>query len=478
MTTPNLPITLKPIPFRNSKLVSLILTPVGTYNDQYLRSYTTQLTGDLLAKIKEVTAFNIDTSDLNSHVSNVTPASLVVINEPIVDYLSFPGSKVEIPNGFQTPRYVFVMKIEITSIIGFITTETISGYTDSMGKTSKGSIDDDMFFIINSIFTTRDYFITTPSGTLPFSKIINNTNVLLNNTNSKQRLLRPQDIFGGIESKIMSERNQESIFDYRSHLQTKPVLSNRSNNIPSVFISNIINAYRDSVRGQDDNEFELNMDAVNSAKVFVSESNLGTTIFGHDDGKHSGLPAKFLFKDLVKMFPDAGSLVVVVDSFLGVPYQVSNANDSSVWSTSDLTTKTAAVIASVVKTIMSELGIVLVEFGASNKFNFSDENPALITGVEFLFEHDNVTQTLDIFMNRIENELLKLISYNNQVSYEISVIANLFTDTVIDISLDNKTSTRFVAPMFCDSLFVPVITDKALNKDSLIADIETILFNI
>ena len=81
-------------------------------------------------------------------------------------------------------------------------------------------------------------------------------------------------------------------------------------------------------------------------------------------------------------------------------------------------------------------------------------------------------------MARLEVEVLRGLSSNNMIDFEISMTVDVLGETHISISMAGGPKYDYVTPSFCDALMAPVLTNNNDNLRAIGNDIEQLVSNI
>lgn len=148
-----------------------------------------------------------------------------------------------------TPRYVFMMKVNYVDHGGNQISSYLIGYTDHDGMSLQGSVNPELMHYVNNIIETTNYMTQTPMGYFPVEKLSNVYNTIYRPQNSQAELhtQRPTDMFDVMNSMNVASFMQEGITGATvSNLITpftnNTISSSNSNSITTNYLTNILNA--------------------------------------------------------------------------------------------------------------------------------------------------------------------------------------------------------------------------------------------
>lgn len=460
------------------KIVRLVMQETGTYNTQYNRPYTTTMDGGTLNALTDRVMQSPTKRIDSSMLSGLTGCFI----KPQANF----ESEVGIIAGWNERRIRFLLEIECNYATGGSTVQYIQGYTSFAGVSNNASIAPDMVFYVNSVIQTRKTQRYTPLGAQVMENVIENSHVLANNNwqnmyqPGQQRLLRPQDIFSTMSLSHLPGNYEGngvgSVFDSRSTLRGEAQKSRRSNGLPSVYASSIIDSYATSTDMLDFAQDEMQlldrsrgnvMEAIAATDPFLSAL---TSIHG------KVVNNKFSYSDLQALDPN---VVHVTNFAITGNTQRTNLHSAGLtanWNGSDRVTQAATILSQAVPAIMMDLMINQIVFQSSNYDLTGAMNTVIVSGRSF--SNMDLSRNYELFKQRLEHEILNDLTFNNSESYAIEMRVDLLGETWLSIALGDNASYDFVTPSFCDNLFVPVITSNPENVTQIVGDFESLTQNI
>jgi hypothetical protein len=462
---------------KNIRIVGLMMQETGTYNTQYVRPYNTVMDGSTLNVLTERV--------MNSHDHKINSGMLSGLTSCFIQPQAQPESEVGISNGWTERRIRFLLEIEFNYHTGGTSTQYIQGYTSHSGVISTGAIDPKMEFYVNSVTQTRKVHRQTPLGVQVFENVVENSHVLASNnwTNmyapTQQRLLRPQDVFTNISHSHLSgafEQGVGNYYDGRSTLRGEAQKSRRSNGLSSVYAASIIDAYATASQLTDfgQNEDQL----LQSARGNVVENPAATDPFlsAITNINSRVVGNKFTFGDLQILDQN---VVNVTNYAVPGAVQRTTAHQTGMtasWGGSDRVTQAATILSQSIPAIMMDLMLRTVAFMSTNHDLTGQMRTVMVDAKGF--SNMDITRNCDLFIHRLEKEVINDLTYGNQEAYTVEMRVNLAGETWIKISIGNSGVIDFVTPSFCDNLFVPVLTTNHDTVAQLAGDFESLTTTI
>ena len=439
-----------------TRIVRLSMIQTGTYNQMYGRPYDLHVTQTDLNKISNRLG-EIGQGRISGNI-------LAGISANIIQPSATPESLLNVPNGWNNARIRFVLEVLCEFSLGGKQTYYFQGYTDFLGvmigRNGEIVIDPKMEFIINSVQTVN--YVTTPTinGMSELSFISDNVHLLTDNdwySNLDKNgiyLLRPQDVFSYMQvSNIKKTRN---ITDPRDRVTTSAVSSTRSNNIPSTYLAKIIDGH---MLAKDQASITNSITSITDhARALVLEESLISNPFLSilaDIKDFTFATNSFNYNNLKTIdsnVPHVTSFYPLSNSDLT---KVHSAGSTAYWNATDLETVIATVLSQAVPAIMIECMLHKV-FLYSTNMTIGIPDTKLSQGVSI--SGKDLTKSYNNFINRFNNELIKYLTYDNEISYYLEMSVDLNGETSIVLKLNQNAEVKYVSPSFCDHQLIPVMT--------------------
>lgn len=461
---------------RDLRVVSLLIQQTGTYNQLFLRPYVANADGTTINELSE-RIYHANSITVSRDLLSGVAANLLA---PMAN----PQAPISVPNGWDVPRCRFILTVECDWTMGSSTTYYIQGYTDHYGVSHSQAIDPNMRFYINSITSTIKSTIQTPFG-MQMSDNVSGSAQLLYDPNwaysphepNNRLAMRPMDIISGIQTQHLALGHDyhgvSSLVDNRAQMMHDPISSKRKNNLPVDYLTTIINAYN---RNRQMGELHIHEpDLYNMVRMSLQEDTTGENPFIRKISRLNGLAVtnSFTFSQLEQIDLNTRNNTKVLVLGPAQVSQVHQTGSTENWNGSDRQTVVATILAQSIPAIMMDLLISKISFRSTNH-DIGMQVTTIIEGAKTLNGADMV-QNYEIFKARLENELLRDITFNNQEPFMLHMRVDLFGETWISLSLGSEPPIDFVAPSFCDNLYSPIITNDGTHFDTMASDFEAII---
>ena len=472
----------------NIHILQALFHETGTYNDQYRRPY--------VGHIEQGTMMELMDKAKHLKVPKVTPELVSGTLNNVINISAYTESQnpTFIQNGWQTSRYVFVLRVLIEYSSGSNVIYLVQGFTDYPGiNTFTKSVDPNMTMFINNIVELKQHAhyvnnnAVTKTALVSAGHILSNLNFSQAVSPVNEYLLRPMDIHGGIANTgFFKNVDRSNLYDTTSQNQIVPKFSSRANNVPSLYATNVINSYLNTVNNSHfhssvmlDQHSDISAFSDAMQKVLEPELSRNPFFMALSDNGGIGMRSFFQYRDLEKIDPgindhNRGALIVVTKgSTQG--YQSHTAGSTSHWNGADITTQYAATLSQAVTALMMEHFIAEIAFSVTNQAI----GGTIMTIVNVkAFSDDIDARYFESFKQRFINEVLNNISYNNAQLYDIFVSSSVYGETFMKISVENQPHIDYVTPSFSDGLIAPVVTCSQNNVSNLTDTFENVVRNL
>lgn len=448
------------------RIIKFLLHETGSYNTQYRRPYNTNLDAQGLNLMQERLAGS----------QRYVAGAFGGIASNFITPMATPEKAVDMINGWQERRMRFMMEIEYGHHTGGCVREVVLGYTSHTGVSISGHIDPAMEFFVNSTMQIRNSNEFTPLGNMTHSSVFDSSHVLADNkwnsiySPTIDQRLRPEDVYSTMSRTQI--QGLGSIVDTRSMATTAAVKSRRSNGNAASYMARILQDYKSaSIQaefGQDDSQI------LDGARAFSQENLVGKDPFlsALSGIRGMGIQNVFKFGDLEMLDPHVSQVTKV--TLMGPTQQASAhaAGMTSEWQGSDRNTTVATILSHSVPSLLMDLALLGVNFAATNR-DFQGQMHTQLRNVNG-FSSGDQSQAMMIFQQRLEMEILRDISFDNQTDFAIEMQVDLLGETWIKLSLDSGPFIDYVTPSFCDAVLVPVLTSNNDLAMNLAGDFETL----
>lgn len=470
---------------RGMKIVSLVLRETGTYNDMASRPYRADVNTDAMVRFDEATRggtiFGVE--------------SLAGIAGTLLAPSANPDGLIHIENGFNRPRFRFLMEVEHIGAMGAGHRQVLVGYTDTLGGDVSHNgqeihVDPDLRLYVNSVLTLREVMHETPSGRRNQRTVFDNSHVLSADYSPSIRSgegntpvrLRPEDVLANMSfsEKSLSGGMRDfggvsELVDYRATFGDGICKSRRSNNSATSYLATLLSSRKKAVDKASTSNGADRFTLIESSRGFAQESMVSEDLLLGPLQRETSLArgSSITFGELQDIAPYLDEVTDVMMSERihrdsAMPHQV---GESAEWFGNDQVTVQATALCHSVPSIMMDLMITGIEFRSTNR----TRNGEIVTNVNpdvrmFVKEIDAVP-FINTFIDRLENEVLKDLTRFNRADFDLTMRVNVLGETKITISLNGSRDETWVVPSFCDALYVPVIGRDVSNLSALASDV-------
>lgn len=463
-------------------VTKVLLREMGSYNEQYNRTYRTDVRGEHLAKFGEVVA--------QSGSQLFTPSRVAGALLDMVHIQAAPmsTSPILINHGWGQRRLGFMIYVDVIQTQG-TASYVIQGYTDS-NDVSFNHVNPEMNFFINNIVAMRTDMRRFGAGRREQTVMSSNFQVLSNananmcgifDKNSKQTAVRPQDVFSlSSTDKALPGKSQTDIYSSSNTIGHRPISSRRSNNSPAAYTATVLNGYVGPVsrilEGYD--QKDVLAQGMEETRESMVNDNLFMRAIANQGYSRSTATAVFPWRDLMKLAPNVEDVtkMVVQGATTMQGSQLHSVGSSSEWYGGNKEDQVASTLSSALPTLMMECMISEISFSMTNMITGQF---TWVPGIVTTFSNEPGGPLVERLLERVGREIMADLSHNNEyLGYDIEVDCMVFGETTLMITLSDgqvtREAVRYVTPSFCDGLLAPVIssdrqtaTDIALNMKTL-----------
>lgn len=453
------------------RILKFIINYAGGYTDQFSRPYETHCDGVTLKNLEQCIHGNNGYTNQQLVSGQMFGALAADFVRPQAD----PGRQIQIAGGWGETRITFLMEVEIVEWNGS-KVQLIQGYSNYSGDPSyRGSIDPNCIFYINSITNLREVRVPTPYGQQSIQTVASSAHVIIDrdwadaggyngwmqqggmNSNIRANM-RPQDVYSVMAQPELMRAHQGTL-DFRTSNTSLPLLSQRSNGLPTDYMGKIMKGYQGAISQPASDESLYSIAIGQTAENVVSKDKFIAKI-SQSIGSVNNV--QFTFGELLQMDRTVLDRMSVIQ-----PSNVSHGpidfrNYSQVMTGSNAETQAAAMLFNGIPALMARFGLTALAFTATNRHQ--DGPQFLFANAQGYRGHD-VTPSLLALQQRIQIELLDSISMHGAIDYAITAKCLITQDTHLDIALNGGQSIPFASPTYADAMFAPVV---ASNRERLV----------
>lgn len=456
----------------------VFLTMTRRQNNQWRRNYEITATGTTMTAIADAVAQNAGQGIRNETISSLM-ADQAMTGPSLFSYMGSPEASVSIENGWDEHRFRFVIVADVFLNGKYRKTEFISGYTDepaivNAGMENSRAINPGMLFVINNITDAGVKHQHSKTGSRSFTAITSTSAVVRDNgyslsNNSSLWVLRPEDVLGTIDKlPLLDGIAQAAEFgetpthaDLDTQLTGIPKMSARSSDMLTTYTSRLINGAVSARLGTND---LMNEDGVQFGELAASRNrdllfSRGAFAFALNSkvGTNTVTTATFTYGDLLRLDPTVDSRVSVFmkayDSTPGL--MVPDGNSVADIADASPHCVAATMIANSLMSLMSQAGITLMVYQASNEELGAH---SFVPAFDGLDSDGLLANRVETLKHRMQTEVIDIMSMNGQLPYTVHVIADVYNDVFVQLRLDNE-DRHYVVPAFASSHMAPTVTN-------------------
>lgn len=457
---------------KNMKIKKLIIQETGTYNQQWKRPFNSGLDGQTFNTIME----NVQSARA------IKPTALTGVANQFIHPTAQPESHIVIPNGWNERRLRYFLEIQTESQIGAIQTEYVVGYTDHNGLSLGQHLDPQMRFFINAVNTTRSMVQNTPLGSQTIQNVIDSSHILANEhyagilNPSQVFRLRPEDVFVQMDSMEIQQETSGDFTDTRLTIGREPIKSKRSNAIAPVFVSSILDSYLQTQRAEHNGGSRTEL--IESARHAIKSPSIATDPFMSFIRSRSDQSGNsFTYQDLLALDPNVQAVTVLLPMTPTIRSTLHEAGTTADWAASNGETLFATCVSQSVPGYMLDHCINKLHFQATNR-SIGSQIQVQIVDVKSFMQGVDITPQVQAMIFKLETELLRDLSYNNQMDFMLDMRCDLLGETWINVSINGGALYTYVSPSFADALMSPVTTSNQQNLIAIANDFDTLLDQI
>lgn len=491
------------------RILRFIIARSGSYHKQYTRTMAATPGHEKVEELVQVT----------QNGNNINPYSLNLESGSILHLNAAQGAETMIENGWETPRNVFMLDVEGTSLVGTADRYIFTGYTSHDAfATMSDDLDPNVELFFNNVLTLKAY--TDHSGKRVYR--IDNANQLLrqvtfnpmNYQNPTERVvdvhglslveapngqremlipthLRPTDVLSHLHESMVrdidigSEDDEEEASTKDGSMFLSPasratnrtaIMSNYSNNVPNSYLARSLTALREvnNTMDYDGGDYGNHLEAAGRHNAIREQSLDGNAVLNKllvdmDSQRRASLS----FRRFSGAFPEVNhpSIKQVVRD-----QGVSNLEYYGYWTGRDSNTIAAATICAIVPALMLNCGMVVAGFHVSNStydsfsgqhyhLDWMEDRGHYIQGFVSpdLPQMDLITKFTDL----IKSQLMPILTKNNQIQVGASINISIYKDAIVSVSLDNEPAIQRAAPAFASGLWSHLIGTSSRSVDGI-----------
>lgn len=460
-----------------SKICKALFVETGTYNDLVSRPWDTHVDIPVLHAFQEATRGG----------TSISAATLSGVAGAMMRPQTEGEGLIAIANGWDTRRLRFMLEIEHEQSFGGRLRQYVTGYTNHVGVVTgmngQTIIDPNMMLYLNNSITLTSVQEQTPMGIILRSTVADVSHVLsgtyapaFNGNGNVTHTMRPEDVFSTMSLGVLSDTS--NVFDGRTTFAQGMVKkSARNNGSAPTYLSKVLNAHQYGMSLDQNNGADL-VEVTNNARGMVLEGLVADDMFLGRLSRETSLSqgSSLTYSELCSLDSTLDSRVVVSLSKPTVQ-DTHRRGDTENWNNRMPETVAATMLCSSVPSLMTQLMLTGIAFMATNR-TMTGEYDVRILGQKSFVEGMDLTPYLQMFQQRLEVEVLRNLSSNNQIPFAVTMQCDLLGETTVDISIGDGPMVPFNNPQFSDALSAPVVTQNVGTVRQMASDIETLASNL
>lgn len=462
------------------------------YDNMYLRPFQSQFNGAVSDAICEAT----------NHGVNLQPQVLTEVSSMFLQPHTDVVGSANLINGFAEKRMTFMIEVVEQSGLSSGNRYILSGYTDYYGVShlsGQPTLDPNMKLYFNNLFVLRDVIHDVGHGRTIMSNLAQNNHVLhnpgandyTNNVESRWSML-PENVFSTLDfntNPMMGEFLTSGCHDNRAMVSGARLADRRRDSRPNYLaqtIKNYINANtqdttwgysNDDEVGVPDADQTYSLARAGIQEAPVSSNRLLSAMAVNSSFRTTGYVT---YEELCRILPALDHRLNVItkgDVQTMTQMQDTAPGQGEGWHSSTYEAIAASLLQQLLPGIMADHLITNVSFVATND-TIGGQDVISLGSFRGFTQHMDYTRYLQAFIDRVQRELLYDISKAGQMSYHIQATVDMMYESVFEISLNGGPSVRFVAPSFCDSLYMPLLTNDVNMLGTMADDVGNLLATV
>lgn len=423
-----------------------------------------------------------DFMTVTEDATNINKVGIAKVASNIIMPSAVPEHMLNIDGGWSDKRMVFMISVEHHEKgRNYPILTVLSGYTDKMDVSLRGSIAHDTKLYINNVQTFNTTGGLRPQDTA--NLISGGTSVVYGYEDYARKpymyepltVMRPYDIVVDINSSL----NDDSIDSYNTAKninQMRVLASRRSNSMANYYLNDIVKAVT-TERNASDFHGLRESSGLGAALTKLSELNLTRNALlrelkYQDEFVNDGF---VYWGDLQSIISKLDDETVIATRGGGNGIRASNSfvSDSNDWSTADNETVAATIIAQAMPAILTNAMVTYV----SLEFSTETLDGRPYVRIDDVLTFDNAidpNRQVQVIESMIEHELIPLL-VNGDGDITVKMEFDILTDARMNISLDGEPFVPYTSPCFCDSLLSPVVTNNSERVANISRNISALI---
>ena len=464
----------------------VLLSYTGTY-DQATRRPLTVVASD--QSILEDVTRRIE-SNRNQFVSAgiftgianqiVAPSATAITNAPIA-------------SGWGSRRFRFVIELSEESQLAATRRYILQGYTDRAEISFNNTLDPETLFFVNSyVVVSRTMQVDGNMNTFFSDRVVRSCQILdgkvISQDMTDNYYQRPKDVFEVIQSGHMENYAGQPVHDLRFSDTNAVRFNSRRNNQTNFYLEDVTSKFVE----------QYNM----SQSGFGNDGIYSRVVNAFDDPYENEVPlfraidrlrgatmmasSNFRWRELERVdnTVDHKTDVITIGAVQAVPRVTSDglpapvgfnqytAGNTAGWNGQNTETIVANMLTNYLPGIMLDCMVTMAWFEMTNEVpggqaTFLPKNMVSLLG-------SNAGPYFQTFIQRCTNDLAREISYNGMFTFRLECCIDIQGEFWMNVSINGGPMEQFVAPVFADSLFSPMINPSRQQTFALANEMEVL----
>lgn len=461
------------------EIVALNLQETGTYNDLYARGYKVSMGHDSINEIVSTVA----RSGMNTRGSIFSSLAPSILD---IDSVVSPGDLIQIPNGWGTRRFRFLLQVRETSVQfpDSVFYTYVQGFTEDQDVSIQSqAINPEMRFFINSFFRIQETTMQTAHGprlnqrVVSSGQVVNGALVVDNISMRPTLYMRPSDVMGKIQTSNDSELKAADIFDVRNTniAGGNSVINSYQNNTATQYLSRLITPVVDSLKS-------IGFGPGNGNVIDTAVSNSYGVEPSYTDSPFMTLLTRrfnmigasgFSMNELASIDPTVGSRTTLRPVAQQWQQGLSARGNSATWDNSLPATILATKLINSIPGFMWQSYMGFVSFSMTNSLT-----GGTVELSEFRMEpltRFAPPEYVNAFLTNMQEMVARDISYNGQMIFKVFVNASVLGDVQLGVSINGGSVQNYSGPAFGSGVLNPVFTHSVNNFNNLATNMRSVL---
>lgn len=468
------------IPGTRINIERMYIQESGSYGEQYLRPYSYNGSIDQIDNL----ARRVNEIRRSNPLAPITGGLVAGATQSLLEVNSNWERPIQIPTGWDTRRFRFMMRVEIPKKFG-MEIYLVQGYSEYAETSYTGRIDDNLVFFINSMIRLNQTVTQDHNGMRQVNEVVvENVHVIDGRYVSDQTshasravyTMRPLDIFNGIQTNYytstQSAYDNHQTVDFSTDHSTDTITSRRNNQLPSGYIGRLLENYQVAKTYE---SYGQGTENVHSRALQSSyEPQAMENPFVSAISNLQGLPCvtHFTLGILRRLDPSlTGDRVIHMQ--LDQTIRLTEPGDSVDWKDVGIYTHIAAKISSAISGLMVDCMFSEIGFEINNMTTDGSVFMRYLSGKSMTSADASVF--FGNFQARFLTEVMPSISQNGQIPVAFIAYSALGHETTIQLSLDGEPYVKYITPTFCDALMAPVFTNNLDAFRSVVDGMDTVI---